>query len=215
VSSFNPGTEILQGGKYFFDFSQHEPFVPGFLKHGEAALLRYCVDYVAAIARAPVIVEVGSWKGRSAVAIGDILRRLSRGKLYAVDPHQGDRGVANRTAEPTLKAFLKNVKAFGLDDVVIPLVCETKDVLWKIPVDMVFVDGLHDYENVKRDFDTFDPHLKLGGLVCFHDYGRRALPDVTRFVHEVLARDEYAQLFRHLSVFVVQKAPERATERRS
>ena len=38
------------------------------------------------------------------------------------------------------------------------------------PVHMLFVDGGHEYEQVKADIDNWIPHIPLGGIVAFHDY---------------------------------------------
>lgn len=35
--------------------------------------------------------------------------------------------------------------------------------------DMIFVDGDHHFEAVRRDFQKFLPHLKKDGLILFHD----------------------------------------------
>jgi hypothetical protein len=38
------------------------------------------------------------------------------------------------------------------------------------PVDVLFVDGAHDYPNVKADLDAFVPLVKPGGLISGHDF---------------------------------------------
>lgn len=40
-------------------------------------------------------------------------------------------------------------------------------------VDLVYVDGSHSAEGVKRDVDAWADKLKVGGVMAFHDYGRR------------------------------------------
>ena len=39
------------------------------------------------------------------------------------------------------------------------------------PLDLVFVDGAHDYAGVSADLEAWVPHLKEGGLLVLHDYG--------------------------------------------
>jgi predicted O-methyltransferase YrrM len=37
------------------------------------------------------------------------------------------------------------------------------------PLDMVFIDGDHSYEGVRRDFELYAPLVRAGGLVALHD----------------------------------------------
>jgi len=50
---------------------------------------------------------------------------------------------------------------------------DTKDKIMKIiggeKVDVLFIDGDHTYEGVKRDFDMYFPLVKQRGMVVFHD----------------------------------------------
>jgi predicted O-methyltransferase YrrM len=36
-------------------------------------------------------------------------------------------------------------------------------------IDVLFIDGDHSYDGVKRDYETFEPLVARGGLVAFHD----------------------------------------------
>src|SRR5262249_29650597 len=49
--------------------------------------------------------------------------------------------------------------------------------------DMVFIDGDHRYEAVKRDILKWQPKLKSGGLLCGHD---RNWPGVEQAIQELL-----------------------------
>jgi predicted O-methyltransferase YrrM len=48
---------------------------------------------------------------------------------------------------------------------------ETKNKLLKIikEIDVLFIDGDHSYESVKRDFELYSPLMSKGGLIFFHD----------------------------------------------
>ena len=37
------------------------------------------------------------------------------------------------------------------------------------PLDLLFIDGDHSYEGVKRDWEMYSPLVQCGGLVAFHD----------------------------------------------
>lgn len=64
------------------------------------------------------------------------------------------------------------------------------EVQWQGPIGLLFIDGLHDYTNVARDFHHFLPWLASGAYVAFHDYADY-YPGVKAFVHELLARGDF------------------------
>ncbi len=37
-------------------------------------------------------------------------------------------------------------------------------------LDFVFIDATHTYDTVRNDYHTWQPKVRLGGLVCGHDY---------------------------------------------
>lgn len=51
-----------------------------------------------------------------------------------------------------------------------------------IPFDVVFIDGCHYYEYVKRDTQNAIRYLKAGGILIWHDYGM--IKDVSKVVDE-------------------------------
>jgi cephalosporin hydroxylase len=46
---------------------------------------------------------------------------------------------------------------------------EAKHLLSGRPVDLLFIDGDHTYEGVKKDWEMYSPLVRAGGLVVFHD----------------------------------------------
>jgi predicted O-methyltransferase YrrM len=36
-------------------------------------------------------------------------------------------------------------------------------------VDLLFIDGDHTYEGVKKDFEMYSPLVRKGGIIAFHD----------------------------------------------
>lgn len=65
-----------------------------------------------------------------------------------------------------------------------------KDLLAGEPIDFLFIDGDHNYETVKSDFEMYSPLVKKGGAVGFHDINNRGIEGVTvdQFMREL---DEY------------------------
>lgn len=109
-----------------------------------------------------VIVEIGSWKGRSTVYLASGSKYGGKGlKVYSIDPLTSE----SRTI------FNENIKKLGLCDMIVPLVMKSEDAIeqWNHPVSLLFIDGAHDYENVKKDFELWEPHIIDGGVVVFHD----------------------------------------------
>lgn len=44
-----------------------------------------------------------------------------------------------------------------------------KKILKNKKVELLFIDGDHTYEGVKKDFEMYKTLIKPGGLICFHD----------------------------------------------
>ena len=40
---------------------------------------------------------------------------------------------------------------------------------WNKQIDILFIDGSHEYESVLFDYKTFSPFVRKGGLIIFHD----------------------------------------------
>lgn len=164
---------------------------------------------------ATTVVEIGSARGQSACYIGLALKQLGRGRLYAIDPHTA---TAWNDAESvdTLRAMRRNLRAFGVERYV-EIVRDYSDAAgarWTEPIDLLFIDGDHSYEGVKRDWRLFAPHVREFGTVVFHDtlWGRAAASGwnrddmaVPRFVDE-LRRDGYPVVTfdRHYGISLVQ-----------
>ena len=108
------------------------------------------------------IVEVGSYRGRSTVALARGSANGHRPPVYAVEPHEtfvgprgGDFGPEDRAA------FLRNMVRTGAYRQV-RLLNTSSEILspgWKEPVALLWLDGDHSYEGVRRDFDAWAPHL--------------------------------------------------------
>jgi predicted O-methyltransferase YrrM len=136
----------------------------------------------------PMVVEVGSWKGRSTRAIADNLP--AGGIVYAVDTWNGTpedvlhgQEIAGR-ADWLYNEFL-NAKN---KENCVAVRGASLSVVKRFDAgffDMIFIDAAHDYDNVKADILAWRPLLKRGGLFCGHDFdaGR---PGVVKAVRELI-----------------------------
>jgi len=119
-----------------------------------------------------VIVEIGSWKGKSTILLGHGSQAGPRAKIHAVDPHTGSPQHREAMGEVwTFNEFQRNIKAAGMDSLVVPHVefSEAAARTFTEPIELIFIDGLHEYEDVKTDFEAWFPKVIEGGTMAFHD----------------------------------------------
>lgn len=124
------------------------------------------------------IVEIGSYLGRSTRVLGD----HTPGRVVAIDDWKGPRDIECDKTN-LLKKFFSNVKdLIGADKVLylkrdhgdFPLdilaYAKLVDMVDYQGIDMVFIDGDHEYENVKRDIIFWKNTIAPYGVLCGHDF---------------------------------------------
>jgi predicted O-methyltransferase YrrM len=124
--------------------------------------------------RCNLIVEFGSYHGRSTRALADNMR--SNGRLWAVDPWNGDYPGENGEVMDNVNTycfpqFRKNLEDHILCGRVVPHRGFSYSFRLPFQVDMVFIDGDHRYEVVHKDISKAIELTKPGGIICGHDYG--------------------------------------------
>jgi hypothetical protein len=138
------------------------PKVEGMIGDKEADLLTRLAGEV----EDGCIVEVGSWRGMSTIA----LAKGARVPVYAIEPHEVFTGVLGGQFGPAdRRAFFENLlRAEVVERVrLVNLSSEVVAPGWKLPVGLLWIDGDHRYEAVRRDFESWEPHVR--GKVAFHD----------------------------------------------
>jgi len=88
--------------------------------------------------------------------------------------------------------------------VVIAIKDHSWNVQWQSPISILFIDGLHDYPSVARDFWHFEKWISIGGYVAFHDYADY-FPGVKALVYELLKSDAYHKIQLTDSLIILQK----------
>jgi len=136
-----------------------------------------------------IIVEFGSFYGRSTRALAD----NTDGVVYAVDPWNGDypdeSGVALKAVNTyVMPQFVRNLEDHIANDKVFPVRGYSFNFVMKCSVDMVFIDGDHRYESVKKDILKAQELLRDGGIICGHDYNHPLWTGVNKAVHELLGK---------------------------
>ena len=112
------------------------------------------------------ILEVGSYKGKSACIIAPVAE-----SLVCVDTFKADGSGQNQQEDfITLDDFKRNTKCF--DNITVLIGDSFKIIPFSVPdnfFDVVFLDGLHWTWGVERDIITCWPKLKMNGVMLFHD----------------------------------------------
>ncbi len=163
------------------------------------------------------IAEIGSWKGKSTVALSLAVKRAGRGEtVYAIDHHHGvaeDTGLGKRTPQgSTWSAFLSVISEAGVNDVVKPLrMTSLAGARWLkrkgVELKFLLVDGAHDEEGVTKDLDAFFPLVLPGGFIALDDAEPDGYcPGVYRAYRKVI--EDRTQPFEWAgTLFLVQKRP--------
>ncbi len=125
-----------------------------------------------------VVAEVGSFRGRSTVAIAEGLRTVAGARLVAVDTFAGDPGWSERSdVSEARRLFDSNTAEIEFLEVVQADSVQAAAQVENGSIDWVFIDALHDYRSVRDDIRAWAPKVKPGGLISGHDYGRAGVTD--------------------------------------
>lgn len=161
----------------------HALTIPGWMTETE---LQWLAEQASQHRR---IVEIGSYEGRSTRALAD----NTPGVVYAVDiwadgdwAKEIDWMPDHLKKHDIYKSFQNNLVDAILYGKVVPVPATSMEAALRFAVgqdmmDMVFIDGAHDYESVTADILAWAPLTT--DLLCGHDYDH---PGVRQAVTELL-----------------------------
>jgi predicted O-methyltransferase YrrM len=148
---------------------------------------------LASQVRDGAIVEIGSYRGRSTLALAMGSARGASVPVFAIEPHAEFTGVLGARFGPEDKAaFERNISRSGLSFLV-HLVSESSQAAasrWNAPVGLLWIDADHRYHAVKKDFELWSPFLLANGRIAFDDSTRAGLGPHT-LIREILAHEAY------------------------
>lgn len=150
--------------------------------------------------RPKLVIEVGSWKGGSAIHMAGVMKELGiDGEIVCVDTWLG--APIAWTREPELKVslnlsdgypqlyrtFARNVVDAGVADIVTPLPASSDGgfaVLrhFGVSADVIYIDADHEYDAVRRDLKNYVTLLSPRGVLIGDDFG--CWPGVTQAAKE-------------------------------
>lgn len=154
-----PSTRYLPGKMVFSTWVDHIPF--GY-------------DIVAEL-RPQRVVELGTHNGMSFyVFCESMLAHDIDGLCYAIDCWEGDDHTGAYGEEIYSQVQNHCREHFrGVSYLLRMLFSEAAKKFDDDSIDLLHIDGLHTYEAVKEDFETWYPKVKPGGIILFHDVEAR------------------------------------------
>lgn len=146
-------------------------------------------DRLISEASPAVIIEVGSWKGASAIHMADITHmRFTQSKIYCVDTWLGgiDHELHQEVETSVLQRehgypglyfqFLTNVYRAGFKDRIVPIPQTSINGArflhaHGVVADLIYIDGSHEYPDALIDMDMYWKLLRPGGIMFGDDIG--------------------------------------------
>jgi len=178
-----------------FDASQWKFDPQGW--NGNAPLFTQLVAEV----RPAITIEVGSWKGQSAIHLASrMAQQRSDAQLVCVDTWLGSfdwwlnpsapplTDLALKNGYPTLYwQFLANIVHAGLQDFVVPFpatstIAARLMIARNVRADLVYIDASHEENDVYMDIAYWWHVLRAGGMMFGDDYRSDFYPGVVRAV---------------------------------
>jgi predicted O-methyltransferase YrrM len=143
---------------------------------------------------ARIVIEVGTWKGRSAIHMANALP--DDGVVYCCDTwlggfdHWKGQGPYDKLPEylgyPILfYVFIKNVFNAGLENKIVAIPNTSANcarILGHLGVkaDLVYVDGSHEEQDVGQDIFAYWPLVRDGGIMFGDDFGMEGVSNAVK-----------------------------------
>ena len=143
--------------------------------------------------RPSLVIEVGSWKGASAIKMADYV--AANGTIVCVDTWLGSYemyqfpDMYRKNGYPQVYyQFLSNVIHSGKQNIIVPMPITSHVAAlllssWGVKADAIYLDASHDYHDAKRDLEDYWPLVKDGGVLFGDDYSD-GFPGVKRAANE-------------------------------
>jgi predicted O-methyltransferase YrrM len=159
--------------------------------------------------RPSLIVEVGSWKGASAIHMADLVKELGLpAEIVCIDTWLGNWQHWTRKSGPGSRddlrlmngfpmlyfQFLSNVVHRKADGIITPFPITSIAAVnlfrnYRLAPEVIYIDGDHEYESVILDLRAWLPLLAPGGVLIGDDFG---WPGVRRAAEEVVSEGKWA-----------------------
>jgi hypothetical protein len=137
---------------------------------GHRAFFEWLVEYM----KPKTIVELGIDRGYSTFVFAEALAKntLTSGfnvisTVFGIDWFQGDGSTGYRDTRKEVEDNIENHKIKHVE--IIKGDFNEIAKAWSRGIDILFIDGSHDYESVKQDFETWSKFVSPNGIILLHD----------------------------------------------
>lgn len=177
--------QLVHGADVFRDFPYHEHPFDGQGWGSDSPAFEKLISKM----QPSLVIEVGSWKGGSALKMAEALRKQNHGVLLCIDTWLGALEFWENQDDPdrfqSLKCrhgypqvyftFLANVCHACMCDVIVPFPLPSSSAaFWilrrGISADLVYLDGSHEEEDVYQDLLDYFEIIRPGGIVFGDDW---------------------------------------------
>lgn len=192
LQDYKKGCEELYS-KDGFTISIAERVLPIAVLRASDAYRLFC--YAKKIPNDGTYLEIGSWIGGSLICVYEATRIIGR-------------IVHSIAIEPIFrKDFLDNVKLIPNFQLIKATSDNAVNQIKDDSIDLLFLDGDHSYQQVKRDLINYWPKIKMGGILLGHDYVEAKAWEVKPIADELFG-ERLCQFPDDSKMFVVRKIPE-------
>lgn len=129
------------------------------------------------------LVEIGCWQGRTTIILA-LAAKAWKAHLTTIDPF-GKRHMPARYAkrEATPEKWAVNLRKVGIEPPELLSMTSTQALKhYSREIALLFLDGNHEYRQVRADLRHWTPKVKVGGYVVLHDMFFPSIPGVARAV---------------------------------
>lgn len=174
--------------------------IEGWFSDSEAKLLYSISKNLKGIG---AVVEIGSWCSKSITYIAaGVLKAGLSSKIFCIDPFLTSKNESNGRYE----IFVENLKKHNLYDRITHIKEKSQIAGQKFDekIELIFIDGFHQYDFVRKDFELFYPKVVEGGYLAMHDVGCYKGPTV--LMKEVILSSDNCKVITYEDLtLVIQK----------
>jgi cephalosporin hydroxylase len=184
----------------------------------------YIFERVISKLRPKLIIEVGTWKGYSALMMANIIRQFGLDtQILCVDTFLGspehfldpqlNKLMKFKNGFPQLyQQFLANVIHAGCQEIIVPIAQTAEGASrvlkhFKLVADFIYIDGDHSYQAVLGDLTNYWDLLRPGGILVGDDFDEKGgWPGVVKAAREFTTKNNLS-LTHGDGKFLIEKPP--------